>query len=59
MAPDFSARLANHRGWLDQVIIEALMISVVMIVDEIGGDGIAKHLLTEEDHSRKTLGFDA
>ena len=59
MAPDFAVRLADFVRWLDQAIVEALVISVAMIVDEIGRDGIAKHLLAEEDHSGKTLGFDA
>ena len=38
---------------LDQTIVEALVISVAMIMIEITANCVAEHLLAEEDHLRE------
>ena len=42
---------------LDDLVAKALMTSFLVIMKKELANGTAEHVLTEEDHSRQTLGF--
>ncbi len=56
-ALDLTVALTNFFIRLDDLVAKALMISFLVIMKNELADGAAEHVLTEEDHSRQTLGF--
>jgi hypothetical protein len=57
LASDLAIDTADLLARLDKAIIEALVVSVAMMVHEIGIDGIAKHLRAEESDPVQGLRF--
>ncbi len=56
-ALDLTVVPANFFIRLDDLVAKALVISFLVIVKKKLAHGAAEHVLTEEDHSRQTLGF--
>ncbi len=56
-ALDLTVALTNFFIRLDDLVAKALMISFLVIMKKELANGTAEHVLTEEDHSRQTLGF--
>ena len=50
-AMDLAVRLANFVAWIDQFVAQPLMISLAMIMKQIGVHSTTERLLAEEDHS--------
>ena len=56
---DVANNLTHFVSRFDDLIVEPLMVSLGMIMLEESVDSSSQRFLTEEDHSRKRLGFEA
>ena len=56
-ALDVTAVEANFFIRLDDLVAKALVISFLVKMKKELANGATEHVLTEEDHSRQTLGF--